>query len=273
MTFQKKLDTVIKKNNSLVCIGLDSDIDKLPQSVESKDNPQFEFNKTIIDVTHDLVYAYKFNTAFYEAIGDKGIKELKMTCDYINKSFSEIPIILDYKRADIESSNLGYIKYAFDYIGADAITINPYVGRVGLQPFLDIQDKGIIIWCKSSNKGSEEFQNLLIDGIPLYQIVAGNVANEWNRLGNCFLVVGATYPEELANVRKTVGDMTLLVPGIGAQGGNVENMIRAGLNSQNAGLIINSSRGIIFASSGEDFAERAREEAEKLKNEINKYRV
>lgn len=272
MTFQQKLDTIIKKNNSLLSIGFDPVMEKIPSFLKKEEYPFFKFNKTIIDTTHDMVCAYKFNSAFYEAEGDRGLRELKMTCDYIRQNYTQIPIILDAKRADIGNTNNGYISYAFSYIGADAITLNPFPGKEGLKPFLEQKDKGCIIWCKSSNPGSEEFQNLLVDNEPLYKIIAQKVTNEWNIFGNCMLVMGATYPEELAEIRKIVGDMTLLVPGIGAQGGNVEKTIKAGLNSQKAGMIINSSRGIIFAGSGEDFAQKARIEAIKLNNEINKYR-
>lgn len=272
MTFQQKLDAIIQKNNSLLCIGLDSDLDKLPLIIKNQQYPLFEFNKAIIDTTHDLVYAYKPNSAFYEAEGDRGVLQLKMTCDYIRQNYPEIPVILDAKRADIGSTNNGYVSYVFEYIGADAITLNPFPGREGLKPFLEKKDKGCIIWCKSSNPGSGEFQNLLVDKEPLYKIIAQKVTREWNTFGNCLLVVGATYPEELAEIRKIVGDMTLLVPGVGAQGGNAEKTVRAGLNSQKTGMIVNSSRGIIFAGKGEDFAQKARVEAVKLKDEINKYR-
>lgn len=272
MTFQQKLDAIIQKNNSLVCVGLDSNLDKIPQFLQQEQFPLFEFNKAIIDSTHDLVCTYKLNSAFYEAEGDRGVLQLKMTCDYLKEKYPEIPILLDAKRADIGNTNNGYVSFAFEYIGSDAITLNPFPGREGLKPFLDQKDKGCIIWCKSSNPGSEEFQNLLVDKEPLYKIIARKVAGEWNTFGNCLLVVGATYPEELAEIRKIVGDMTLLVPGIGAQGGNVEKIIKAGLNSQKMGMIVNSSRGIIFAGSGEDFAQKAREEAIKLKDEINNFR-
>lgn len=273
MTFQQKLDSAIEKNNSLLSVGFDPILDKIPLFLRDKEDSVFEFSKAIIDNTHDLVCAYKFNSAFYEATGDKGIKQLKVTCDYLRKNYPEIPIILDFKRADIESSNTGYINYAFNYIGADAVTLNPYVGKVGLQPFLEIPDKGMIIWCKSSNNGSGEFQDLLIDNKPLYQIVAENVAKDWNKLGNCLLVVGATYPNELAEIRKIVGDMTLLVPGVGTQGGNVEAMLKTGLNSQKKGLIIVVVRSIIYAANDNTFAKAARNESEKLRDEINKYRV
>jgi orotidine-5'-phosphate decarboxylase len=272
MTYQQKLDTTILKNNSLVCVGLDSELSKLPEHLKQNKNPQFEFNKAIIDATHDLVAVYKPNSAFYEGLGDEGIQELKLTCDYLHEHYPEIPIILDAKRADIGNTNNGYVQFTYDYLDVDAITLNPYLGGETLKPFLDRADKGAIILCKTSNSGSGEFQNLLIDNKPLYQIIAEKIANKWNSNHNCALVVGATYPEELSAVRKIVGDMNLLVPGVGAQGGDIEKTIYAGLNTQNTGLLINSSRGIIFASSREDFAEKAREETMKLKDEINKYR-
>lgn len=272
MTFQQKLDNIIAKNNSLVCVGLDSDIDKLPESVKQNENAQFEFNKAIIDATHDLVCGYKPNTAFYEALGGRGVKNLKLTCDYLSSTYPEIPIILDAKRGDIGNTNEGYVKFAFDYLQADAITLHPYLGGKALDPFLKKADKGYIILCRTSNPMAGEFQDLMVDGEMLYEKVAKQVSTVWNINSNCLLVVGATYPEELAQVRQIVGDMTLLVPGIGAQGGDVEKTIKAGLNSQKAGVIINSSRGIIFASNGTDFAEKAREETMKLKDEINKYR-
>lgn len=271
MTFQQKLDIIVKKNKSLVCVGLDSDIDKIPLHIKEIKHPQSTFNKMIIDATHDLVCAYKPNSAFYEARGKAGIEALKMTCDYLKEKHPEIIIILDAKRGDIGSSNNAYIKYAYDYLGVDAITVHPYLGREALQPFLDLKDKGCIILCKTSNPSSDEFQNLYLshgrgqDRKPLYKIVAKQVTHKWNKNNNCMLVVGATYPEELAEVRKIVGDMTLLVPGIGAQGGDLEATLKAGLNSKKRGLIINSSRGIIFAKS-------PRDEAKKLKQDINQYR-
>lgn len=274
MNFLDKLNKAIEKNNSLVCVGLDSDFDKLPQSVkdENHEHPQFEFNKDIINATADLVCAYKPNTAFYEARGEKGIKELKLTCDYINNMYPHIPIILDAKRADIGNTNVGYMKFCYDYLNIDAVTLQPYLGSEALRPFLDNKEKGVIILCRTSNPGAGEFQDLKIGEEALYQIVAKRVANDWNSNNNCLLVVGATYPEELAEIRKRTGDMTFLVPGVGAQGGDVEATLKAGLNSEKRGLIINSSRGIIFASSEEDFDERAREETQKLRDQINQYR-
>jgi len=273
MTFQEKLDVIVKKNKSLVCVGLDTDVNKIPEQLKTKENAVFEFNKAIIDATHDLVCAYKPNSAFYEANGDEGIRQLKMTFDYINKTYPEIITILDAKRADIGNTNNGYVKYAFDWLNADGITLHPYLGSEALKPFLERVDKASIILCRTSNKGAGEFQDIVSKkGETMYKIVAKKVAEDWNKLGNCMMVIGATYPEELAEVRKIASDMTFLVPGVGAQGGDVEKIVKAGLNSKGAGIIINSSRGIIFASSGAYFAEVARREAIKLKEEINKYR-
>jgi len=245
MKFQEKLDKIVAKNNSLLCVGLDQG--------------EFEFNKKIINQTHDLVCAYKPNFAFYEALGVKGWENLKKTVEYIQRYHSGVVTIADAKRADIGNTNLGYVTAIFDEMKFDAVTVNPYFGREALQPFLDRKDKGIIVLCKTSNPGSNEFQDLV------WQKVAENVAKKWNINNNCLLVVGATYPRELKQVRQIVGEMTLLVPGIGVQGGDVEKTVKAGLNSHKAGMIINSSRGIIFS-------ENPRLEAQNLREEINKYR-
>jgi len=258
MTFQEKLDKIVKKNKSLVCVGLDSEISKISSP------SQLSFNKTIIEATHDLVCSYKLNTAFYESIGHEGVNTLKDTCDYLVEKYPEIPIIIDAKRADIGNTNKGYVQFVFTYLNADAVTLHPYFGEEAIRPFLDEKEKGIIILCRTSNKGAGEFQDLKAGNVPLYKIVAKNVSNKWNVNKNCMLVVGATYPDELKEVRKIVGDMTLLVPGIGAQGGDLEATLKAGLNSKKQGLIINSSRGIIFAKN-------PRDEAMKLRNEINRY--
>ncbi len=267
MGFYQKLDSIVQKNNSLVCVGLDSDIAKIPQSLRSEKTPQFSFNKAIIEATHDLVCAYKPNSAFYEVRGEQGIRELKMTFDYIREKYPDIVLILDAKRADIGSTNEGYANFAFDWLCADAITLHPYLGREAIKPFLDRKEKGSIILCRTSNPGAGELQDLETGGKPLYQIIAQKVANQWNYNGNCSLVVGATYPTELAIVRRIVGDdMPLLVPGIGAQGGDIQKTLKVGLNSRKAGLIISSSRGIIFADD-------SRKEAAKLRDAINKFRV
>ena len=273
MNFQQKLDSTVQKNNSILSVGLDSDIEKLPKSFGQKDNPQFEFNKEIIVKTHDLVCIYKLNSAFYEARGDRGIRELKMTCDYIRETYPEIPVLVDAKRGDIGNTNIGYAKYVFDYLKADAVTVIPYFGIEALEPFFEKSGKGIIIGCHSSNVGSKEFQELLVDGKPLYHIVAEEIMKQYGDNPDCMIFMGATYPEELAPVRKIIGDMTILSPGVGAQEGTLEKTVKLGINSKKSGLMINVSRGIIFASNGEDFAEKAREEATKFRNEINKFRV
>jgi orotidine-5'-phosphate decarboxylase len=273
MDFKSKLSASWTKNDSLLCVGLDPDMAKLPEAVRRGETPYFTFNKAIIDATADLVCAYKPNSAFYEARGADGIKELKQTCDYIREKYPQIPIILDFKRGDIGNTNNHYAKFAFDYLGVDAVTIQPYEGRAAFQPFLDYKDKGIIVLCRMSNEGAGEFQDLEAGGRKLYLQVAENVAKEWNTNGNCLLVVGANHPDELKEIRQLAGDdMVFLVPGIGAQGGDVEAAVNAGRNSAGTGLIINSARAILYAGSGEDFADAARQEATKSRDLINQYR-
>ncbi|MBI2616965.1 orotidine-5'-phosphate decarboxylase [Candidatus Gottesmanbacteria bacterium] len=272
MKFQEKLLFIQKKNNSLLCVGLDSDRGKIPRHIRARPHPQFEFNKAIIDATAPFVCAYKPNTAFYEAEGSSGIHQLKLTTDYIKEAYPEIPIILDAKRGDIGSTNLGYIKFAFEYLKADAITLHWYVGKEGLKPFLELEEKGLFIYCRSSNAGAHEFQDLIVSGKHLYEIIAEHVSKDWNYNRNCGLIFGATYPDELEVVRRVVGEMPLLIPGIGAQGGDVKKTVKAGVDKNGFNAIINSSRGIIFAGSGEDFAKIGASEAKKLQMRINTYR-
>lgn len=272
MNFLEKLDLISSRNNSLLCIGLDSDFEKLPKIVKTKRNPQFYFNKEIIKNTYSQVCAYKINTAFYEAQGAKGIIDLKKTCDYLNSKFSSIPIIIDAKRADIGNTNEGYVKFVFDYLKADAITIHPYLGQEAIRPFLDRKDNGCIILCKTSNSGSDEIQSLKVKNNEIYKIIAKRVSDKWNTNNNCLLVVGATYPKELKIIRKIVKNMVLLIPGIGEQGGDIEKTMKAGIRKDKKGLIISSSRSIIFASSKSNFAEMAHKKAIELNNAINQYR-
>ncbi len=265
------------QDNTSVCVGLDPVYDRLPISVRQDASPEdafFAFNRAIIDATYDLVCAYKPNSAFYEALGDAGIRVLIKTVAYIQHTYPLIPVILDAKRADIGNTNLGYAEAAFETICADAITVHPYLGKEALAPFLARKDKGIIVLVKNSNPGSDEFQNLLVGDKqePLYQVVARNIAHSWNTYGNCAIVVGATYPSELRRVRTIVGDMPILIPGIGAQGGDIAATVAAGKDSRGWGMIINSSRNILFASPNEDFAQAARNVTQKLRTEINKYR-
>lgn len=249
LNFFDKLKTGWNENK-FVCVGLDSDFSKIPQDFKegkTKEEAIFAFNKSIIDQTFDLVCCYKLNSAFYEAEGTEGLQALKKTVDYINEKYPEIATILDAKRGDIGNTNEGYTKNIFDYLGFDAVTVSPYLGKESLEPFLQRTDKGVIILVKTSNPGAGEFQDLMIENQPLYQIVAKNIIKDWNNNKNCAVVVGATYPEELKKVREIIGDMPILIPGIGAQGGDLAATIKAGLDSKNQGIIISSSRGIIFA--------------------------
>ncbi|HUD05980.1 MAG TPA: orotidine-5'-phosphate decarboxylase [Candidatus Saccharimonadales bacterium] len=272
MDFLDKLTKCIRKNNSLLCVGLDPDKTNIPKHLKGVSS-QYQFTKSIVDVTSDLVCAFKLNSAFYEAEGSNGILQLKKICDYLNSNYSHIPTILDAKRADIGNTNYGYAAYAFDYLNVGAVTVNPYLGGKTLSLFLDRKDRGVIILCRTSNPGAGEIQDLVSDDKKIYQIVAEKVKNDWNENANCLLVVGATYPEELAEIRKIVGDdMVLLIPGLGAQGGEVEATVKAGVNKHREGIIINSSRSVIFASTGTDFAEAARKAATEFRNEINKVR-
>jgi orotidine-5'-phosphate decarboxylase len=252
--------------NSLLCVGLDSDLSKLPESFLEMAESQFEFNKWIIDQTHEFAAAFKINSAFYEARGEQGWRELKLTMDYLHQNHPDIFTIVDAKRADIGSTNQGYVTAFLDELGFDAITLHPYLGKEALMPFLERKDKVSIILCRTSNPGAGEFQDLKIDDKPLWEKVAHIVTEEWNSRHNCMMVVGATYPKELSQIRKIAGDMTFLVPGIGTQGGSVEAVIKVGLNSQKQGLIINSSRGIIFDKN-------PRLAAKNLRDEINSYRL
>ena len=257
-----------------VCVGLDPEYSRLPEVVRTSQlvrDALFIFAREIIDATHDLICAYKPNIAFYEAQGDEGLQALTRTIHHIKEHYPHIPIILDAKRADIGNTNLGYVTSAFDLLEVDAITVHPYLGKEALSPFLARKDKGIIVLAKTSNAGSGEFQDLLVGEArePLYLVVARSVAQDWNTNGNCGLVVGATYPSELKRIREVVGDIPLLIPGIGAQGGDVAATVKAGRDSRGQGLIINSSRGIIYVSQGNDFAQAARKAAMALSLEIN----
>jgi len=267
MDFKTKLSAAWTKNDSLLCVGLDPDIDKLPAGVD-----QFTFNKAIIDATADLVCAFKPNPAFYEALGVEGIGYLESTCSYIKQNYPAIPIILDSKRGDIGNTNKAYARAVFDVMQADAVTLHPYFGKDSLTPFLEYKDKGMIIMCKSSNSGGGELQDLPVEDMKLYEYVAHQVVDNWDEYGNCLLMVGATYPKELASIRAIAGTMPILVPGIGAQQGNMQAMLEAGLTADGKGLIINSSREIIFASNQPDFAEAARQKTLDARETINKYR-
>ncbi len=278
-SFKASLERRWQQGN-FVCVGLDSQYDKIPKSIRKGLNIEsavFQFNQEIIDATHDLVCAYKPQYAFYGALGEPGVSALRRTIGYIHDKYPGIPVILDAKRNDIGNTSEQYAKEVFDIYGADAVTVNPYLGQKALQPFLDRRDKGIIVLCRTSNPGAGEFQDLLVKHpilgeVPFYQVVAYQVANEWNVSGNCALVVGATFPQEAAEIRRIAPDLPFLIPGIGKQGGDVKKAVTASKDSRNKGIVVSSSRKVIFASSGPDSAEAARAETKKLREEINQYR-
>jgi orotidine-5'-phosphate decarboxylase len=270
MNWRDKLTAITSQNNSLLCVGLDTDKGKIPKFlIEASKNPLLDFNKAIIDATKDLVCAYKLNMAFYEIGGWKGIDALEKTIQYIP---GNIVIILDGKRNDIGNTAKNYAQSLFDTLKGDAVTINPYLGKDGIMPFLEYTDKCSFILCRTSNPSAGDFQDLLISSTPVYQIVAQKI-REWNTNNNCGAVVGATYPEELKTVRTILGEtIPILIPGVGKQGGDIEKTVRNGTNAQGEMALINSSREIIFAGEHQDFAEQSRRKAELVRNEINKYR-
>ena len=270
MTFIEAIERAWERNHSLVCVGLDPDLGKIPGHLRETENPLFEFNKAIVDATADLVCAFKPQIAYYAGSGHE--IDLEMTIAYIHDKYPGIPVILDAKRGDIGSTAQMYAREAFDRYRADAVTVNPYLGSDAVKPFLDYGEKGVIILCRTSNPGAKDFQDLVVDGRTLYRAVAEMAVERWNANGNVLLVVGATYPAELKEIRTVVGDMPLLVPGIGAQGGDIEAAVVNGKNSCGTGMIINSSRGIIYAGRGDTFAEAARQAAGTLRDEINRYR-
>lgn len=270
MNFIDKLKTRWRSNNTLVCVGLDPDLNKIPEHIRAMKHPILEFNRAIIDSTHDLVCAYKPQIAYYSAFGAE--HELKLTIEYIHNNYPEIPVILDAKRGDIGATAKMYVIEAFDRYEADAVTVNPYMGGDTLKPFLDRKEKGVVILCRTSNPGARDIQDIESSNNKLYQIVAKQAASEWNYNNNIMLVVGATYPEELGEIRKITGDIPFLVPGIGAQGGDVEKAVTNARTPDGSGIAINSSRGIIYAGSGKDFEEDVRQAAQNLRDEINKYR-
>jgi orotidine-5'-phosphate decarboxylase len=281
-----------------VCVGLDSEYEKIPRAARRDGVVEtiVLFNRAIVEATARYACAFKPNIALYAAYGDYGLVALQRTIRDINIIAPGVPVVLDAKDGDIGNTNVGYVREAFEFLNADAVTVHPYLGAESLTPFLNRADKGIFVLCRTSNPGAGEFQDLqvrvgmeetdfFLDAgatewsmgiggwhVPLYLHVAYQVSKYWNKNGNCGLVTGATYPHELKNVRKIVGDIPLLIPGIGAQGGDVEATVKAGMDSRGLGMIINSSRGIIFASQEDDFAEAAAAEAKKTSNLIDQYR-
>jgi orotidine-5'-phosphate decarboxylase len=253
-------------------VGLDTDPARIPESVApgaAAAERVVEFNRLVIEATADLVCAYKPNAAFYEALGADGFRALSETVAAIRATAPDAAVILDAKRADIGSTNAGYVAAAFEELGGDAVTVHPYLGGEALQPFLEREEKVIFVLARTSNPGAGEFQDLLADGLPLYRHVARTVAGEWNAAGNCGLVVGATYPDELRAIREDVpSTMPILIPGVGAQGGDVAAVVAANRDAGSAAFLIAASRSILYASPGEDFADAARRGALALDAEI-----
>jgi orotidine-5'-phosphate decarboxylase len=271
--FTLDLTNAWQRNDSLLCVGLDPEIERFPREIAAAASPIFQFNKGVIDATHDLVCAYKPQFAHYAAY--EAEDQLERTIEYVHRTYPGIPVILDGKRGDVGNTAERYAIEAFERYGADAVTVNPYLGGDSLEPFLKHADKGVFILCRTSNPGARDLQDLEVGGRRLYHAVAELAAQRWNSRGNCGLVVGATYPRELAEVRGIVGDMPLLLPGVGAQGADVAQAVAAGQTPAGTGLLVSSSRAILYGSAhapGKDFAAAARAAAKALRDEINSSR-
>ena len=261
---RSKLIEQIRKKKSFLCVGLDTDINKIPSFLLDFDDPIFEFNKRIIDVTHELCIAYKPNIAFYEALGSKGWDSLKKTVDYIPE---DIFTIADAKRGDIGNTSKMYAEAFFNTYNFDSITLSPYMGEDSITPFLKFQDKWSIVLALTSNKGALDFQKVSYNKNSFYYEKVLNQVSKWGDVNNTMFVVGATNASDLKNIRNIVPDHFLLVPGIGAQGGDLNEVVKNGINND-IGLIINSSRGIIYAGSEKDFAEKAKKSAQEIQQKM-----
>ncbi|MEN3275995.1 MAG: orotidine-5-phosphate decarboxylase [Massilia sp.] len=272
MTFIEKLSAAWTAHDSLLCVGLDPDINKFPADLNGRSDTIADFCKAIIDATADVACAFKPQIAYFAAL--RAEDQLEDICQYLRQKYPQIPIVLDAKRGDIGATAEQYAREAFERYGADAVTVSPYMGFDSVAPYLEWKDRGAIVLCRTSNPGGSDLQFMTVEGKPLYQHVAQMVAEKWNTNGQCGLVVGATFPAELAQVRNIVGDMPLLVPGVGAQGGDVEATVTAGKTPKGTGMMINSSRAILYAKAeaGEDFAKAARRVAIETRDAINRYR-
>lgn len=271
MTFIHQLSAAWAANDSLLCVGLDPDLPRLPPELRSQPDGVYLFCKAIVDATADLACAFKPQIAYFAAL--RAEEQLEALCAYIRNTYPAIPLILDAKRGDIGSTAEQYAREAFERYDANAVTVNPYMGFDSVAPYLEREDRGTIVLCRTSNPGGADLQHLNIGDTPLYLHVARLVAQDWNSNGQCALVVGATFAGELARVRETVGDMPLLVPGVGAQGGDIDATVSAGIGADGAGMMINSSRAILYAYSesgaDEDFAKAARQVAVTTRDAIN----
>ena len=267
MTTQQ-LYNQIQKKKSFLCVGLDVDLNKIPQYLLKEEDPIFAFNKAIVDATHDLAVAYKPNIAFFEAYGLKGWQALEKTIAYINTNYPEIFTIADAKRGDIGNTSSMYAKAFLEDLGFDSVTIAPYMGQDSVEPFLELEDKYAILLVLTSNSGAFDFQTKKVNGVELYKNVL-ETSKTWKNSQNLMYVVGATKAEYLKEIRQIIPDSFLLIPGVGAQGGSLEEVCKYGMNSQ-VGLLINSSRGIIYASQNEDYAQAARAKALDLQLQMEK---
>ena len=274
MTFTQKLADAWRRNDSLLCVGLDPDPVRFPAHLRDQPDAIYQFCTAIIDATAASACAFKPQIAYFAAL--RAEDQLEAICAYVREHYPHLPVILDAKRGDIGATAEQYVREAFERYQADAVTVSPYMGFDSVAPYLEWRDRGVIVLCRTSNPGGSDLQFLQVDGVPLYQHVARLVADTWNKHGQCALVVGATFPNELAQVRKIVGDMPLLVPGIGAQGGDVQATVQAGKTADGTGMMINSSRAILYPTpdhaTGENFASASQRVAEATRCDINRFR-
>ena len=269
MSFHERLRQVWRSKNSLVCVGIDPEVAKIPAHLHDEEEPYLAFGTGIVDATAPYVCAFKPQAAHFAAVGAED--QLAKLIAYIQRNYPEIPVILDAKRGDVGSTAALYAKEVFERYGADAVTVNPYLGYESISPYLDYTDRGVIVLCRTSNPSSDWIQAVPLNNEPLYLSVARKV-REWDKNNQCMLVTGATCPEELGRVRRAIGDLPLLVPGVGAQGGDVESVLKMGLDADGYGLCISSSRSIIYAGNGSDFAAQAALAAKNLRDQINEAR-
>ncbi len=269
MNFYSKLDHITQKNKSFLCVGLDPDLKSLPESFSGMKNPFFEFNRAIIDATADLVCAYKPQIAYYSALGLEA--DLEMTFKYLRHKCPSVLTILDSKRGDIDSTAKQYARESFERYQADTVTVNAYMGKDVITPFLDYADKGLFILCKTSNPHAGDFQDLKVGDQYLYEVLAKKVSSEWNGQNNLGLVVGGTYIDALKKLRAMDSKMPLLIPGLGAQGGDLDQILGAAKDLNNKRIIVNASRSIIFASRQKDFADKARQKAQDYQNVMKSF--
>jgi orotidine-5'-phosphate decarboxylase len=271
MSFTQKLDAAWASSQSLLMVGLDPDLTRMPAELKGKPDEIFQFCKQIIDATAPFVCGYKPQIAYFSAVGAEG--QLEDLCAYLRENYPHLPLVLDAKRGDIGATAKQYAQEVFGRYGADAVTVSPYLGADSVEPYLEWEDRGVIVLCRTSNPGGSDLQFLMTDGVPLYLRVADLVANKWNKTGQCGLVVGATFPNELAAVRNAVGDsVPLLVPGIGAQGGDIAATCAAGCNAQKTGMMINSSRAILYATGNGHWTQAAAAVAKETRDAINAHR-